>query len=149
MKPRKFLFLEAKVVMQKHKNLNFVKCSLGNFTGTPLSLQDADFSISWYLSHKGLFASRVRFYLLTTAKNQDDLENIDSSCESVEKHSHALSSSNEISGNVVKSATDSGVESVSKSLLHIGDSKKSFVLEFCRHEISHYTSEASSLCVIG
>ena len=28
-------------------------------------------------------------------------------------------------------------------ILHIGDSKKSFVLEFCRHEISHYTSEAT------
>ena len=39
--------------------------------------------------------------------------NIDSSCESVEKHIYALSSSNESSGNVVKGATDSGVESVS------------------------------------
>ena len=122
------------------------------YWNSSISLQDADFSISRYLSDNGLFASRVRFYLLTTAKNQDNLENIDSSCESVEKHSYALSSSNESSGNVVKSATDSGVESVSKSLLHIGDSKKSFVLEFCRHEISHYTSastRASSLYVIG
>ena len=39
--------------------------------------------------------------------------NIDSSCESVEKHIYALSSSNESSGNVVKGATDSGVESLS------------------------------------
>ena len=133
----------------KAQKLELCDCSLGNFTGSPLSLQDADLSISWYLSDNGLFASRVRFYLLTTAKNQDDLENIDSSCESVEKRSYALSSSNESSGNVVKSATDSSVESASKSLLHIGDSKKSFVLEFCRHEISHYTSEGSSLCVIS
>ena len=146
---KKIFFPGGKSGHAKAQKLEFCECSLGNFTGTPLSLQDADFSISRYLSDNGLFASRVRFYLLTTAKNQDDLENIDSSCESVEKHSYALSSSNESSGNVVKSATDSGVESVSKSLLHIGDSKKSFVLEFCRHEISHYTSEASSLCVIG
>ena len=127
---KKFFFPGGKSGHAKAQKLEFCECSLGNFTGTPLSLQDADFSISRYLSDNGLFASRVRFYLLTTAKNQDYLENIDSSCESVEKHSYALSSSNESSGNVVKSATDSGVESVSKSLLHIGDSKKSFVLEF-------------------
>ena len=35
------------------------------------------------------------------------------------------------------------------SLLHIDESKKSFLLEFYQHEISHYTSEASSPCVIG
>ena len=42
------------------------------------------------------------------------------------------------------------MESVSKSLLHIGDSKKSFVLEFFEHEISHYASEIRTevvLCV--
>ena len=139
---KKIFFPGGKSGHAKEQKLEFCECSLGNFTGTPLSLKDADFSISRYLSDNGLFASRVTFYLLTTAKNRDDLENIDSSCESVE---NALSSSNESSGNVVKSATDSGVESVSKGLLHIGDSKKSFVLEFCRHEISHYTSEASSL----
>ena len=84
MKPRIFFSLEAKSGHAKAQKLELCECSLGNFTETPLSLQDADFSISWYLSDNRLIASRVRFYLLTTAKNQDDLENIDSSCESGE-----------------------------------------------------------------
>ena len=84
MKPRIFFSLEAKSGNAKAQKLELCECSLGNFTETPLSLQDADFSISWYLSDNRLIASRVRFYLLTTAKNQDDLENIDSSCESGE-----------------------------------------------------------------
>ena len=68
----KIFFPGGKSGHAKAQKRELCEHSLCNFTGTPLSLQDADFSISWYLSDNGLFASHIRFYLLTTAKSQDE-----------------------------------------------------------------------------
>ena len=146
---KRIFFPEGKSGYAKAQELELCECSLGSFTGNLLSLHDSNFSISKYLTDNGLFASRVRFYLLTTAKNQDTLDNVSSSCESVEQLSRALSSSNATNDDGVRSATDSGVEQEVSESLHVGDSKKSFVVEFCRHVMSHYTSDVSSLYIVG
>lgn len=151
---KKIFFPGGKSGYGKARELELCECSLGSFTGTPLELNDSNFSISRYLADNGLFASRVRFYLLTTARNKDTLDSGSSSSESLEQLRQTLSSSNENSSGAsggVRSATDIGTieQRASESFLYIDDCKKSFVVEFCRHKMSHYTSEVSSLCVIG
>ena len=150
---KKIFFPAGKSGYAKACELDLCECSLGNFTGHPLPLNDSNFSISQYLADNSLFASRVRFYLLTTLKDQDALDNISTRYESVEQRTPNLSSSDETkcsNDDGVGHAADSGVEQeASESILHVDDSKKSLVIEFCRHVISQYRSDASSQCVIG
>jgi hypothetical protein len=142
------VFPESRSGYAKAQKLELFESSLGSFTGNLLSLHDSNFSISKYLTGNGLFPSRVKFYLLTTAKIKDTLDNIGSSCESVKQLGRSFSSSNATNDDGVRSATDSGVEQEVCERLDVGDSKKSFVIEFCRHEISHYTSDLSSLFIV-
>ena len=152
---KNIFFPEGKSGYAKARELDLCKCSLGNFTGQPLPLDDPDFSFSQYLADNGLYASCVRFYLLTTLKDQDTLVNSNSSCGSGQFDQNLSTTTQTECGN--DDAFDPRMDNekvefekdASESLLYVDDKKRSILLEFCRHKISNYTSEVSSQFVIG
>ena len=153
----------------KAGTLDECDCVLGTFAGDtlPTSTSNETFSVSEYLTKHGLYASRVRFYLLTTSKgfHSDDSDSLEkATSESLEKatsESQLETGQSDSSSSIPisipsKSGNFSGkLHSRNDTKLHQGSSvyidgvRKSMIVEFNHDEISRYTSEISSRCIVG
>jgi hypothetical protein len=143
---------------EKVGNLDDCDCVLGNFAGDVLSLDKSDqtFCVSEYLVEHGLYASRVRFYLLTTKKDlsladDESLENVTSESQLQMEQSDSTSSitlSNPSTSGEMQSLNDMKRQEQERPLYIDGD-RKSMEVEFNCDEVSCYTSEISSRCIVG
>ena len=105
-------FPNGKSLFPKAGELERCTYELGNFAGEPLKDKEEHFSLSDYLSKNGLYASRVRFYLLTTKKSKP--EACAPADESEDGSSLSLSSLND-------NECSSGGSSLSNSILSKND----------------------------
>ena len=145
----------------KAGTLDECDCVLGTFAGDilPTSTSSEAFSVSEYLTKHGLYASRVRFYLLTTSKclHSDDGEFLEEVISESQLETEQSDSSSSIpfnnpstSGNFsgdMHSRNDTKLQQ--EPSLYIDGLRKSMEVEFNHDEISQYTSEVSSRCIVG
>lgn len=150
---------------EKAGKLDECDCVLGNFAGDVLPSGESDktFSVTDYLSEHGLYASRVRFYLLTTSKdlgsgdNESLVEDTSDFSECQGQSEQRCSTSSLTSSNPSTSGNFSGgMQSVSdikcqqrNHLLCVDGDTKSMEVEFNSNKVSHYTGEISSRHIIG
>ena len=145
----------------KAGTLDECDCVLGTLAGDilPTSTSSEAFSVSEYLTKHGPYASRVRFYLLTTSKclHSDDGEFLEEVISESQFETGQSDSSSSIpfnnpspSGNFsgdMQSRNDTKLQQ--EPSLYIDGLRKSMEVEFNHDEISQYTSEVSSRCIVG
>ena len=140
------LFPNGKSPFPKAGELERCTYDLGNLAGEPLKDKEEHFCLSGYLSKNGLYASRVRFYLLTTKKSKP--EACAPADESEDRSSRSLSSLNDnecslggssLSNSLLSNNDKVLVKDTPSALFFVDDSRRKLFTEFTRITSSQYS----------
>lgn len=133
---------------------------LGNFAGEPFTEKESfESTLSDYLTRHGLFASKVKFYLLTTKKNSpsEAVKGVSKNEDLRERVSHSkslISMSGSIDTSLSQSLTSrletpQFQKNVHDAVLYVDDSRRKLNAEFRRVVTSEYSQELSAVFVSG
>ena len=145
-------FPNGKSPLPKAGELERCTYELGNFAGEPLKDKEEHFSLSDYLSKNGLYASRVRFYLLTTKKSKP--EACAPADESEDGSSRSLSSLNDnecslggssLSNSLLSNNDKDLLKDTPRALFFVDDSRRKLFTEFTRITSSQYSGLLSAV----
>ncbi|KAL9965542.1 hypothetical protein ACROYT_G029356 [Oculina patagonica] len=143
-------FPNGKSHFPKAEELKTCTTELGNFAGEPLLQQEEHFSLTEYLSKNGLYASRVRFYLLTTKKSNGGTvdDKPDGSARSSGDNiqlGHSLPS-NDAS---LQRAMELSLNEDQSTVFFIDESRRNMCSEFTRITTSEYSGNLSAVIHSG
>ena len=134
---------------------------LGNFAGEPFKEEESfESSLSDYSARHGLFASKVRFYLLTTKRNScsqvgEDVDGKEDLWKEKSLSKSSMSSSNAFSllGTSLDHSLATPLDQCEKNdqdaVFYVDDSRRNLSADFRRVLTSEYTQELSTLFVSG
>lgn len=157
---QQIFFPNGKNSSQQTVELENCDVGLGNFAGEPFTEEESfESTLSDYLTRHGLFASKVKFYLLTTKKNSpsEAVKGVSEKEDLWEGVSHSrslISMSGGIDTSLNRSLTphletSQCQKNVHDAVLYVDDSRRKLTAEFRRVLTSEYSKELSAVFVSG